>query len=71
MYTSLCNKDIDGVFECLPHSIATAITIVKILNMNFNRRNVSEISFISRNSQLYKLRGVLLFYSLPNYTKWW
>ncbi|KAF3426726.1 hypothetical protein E2986_04491 [Frieseomelitta varia] len=39
IYVSLCNKDIDGVFECLPHSIATAITIVKILNINFNRRN--------------------------------
>ncbi|KAK9306169.1 hypothetical protein QLX08_003062 [Tetragonisca angustula] len=60
IYTSLCNKDIDGVFECLPHSIATAVTIVKILNINFNRRNFSKLyQMIANQWKELKLKGEL------------
>lgn len=32
----------DGVIECMPHLIAATTSIVKILNVHFNRENVRE-----------------------------
>lgn len=36
----------DAVIECLPHLIAAATSIVKLLNIHFNRENVREINII-------------------------
>lgn len=39
----------DAVIECLPHLITGATSIVKLLNIHFNRENVREINIIQLN----------------------
>ncbi|XP_017754793.1 PREDICTED: odorant receptor 9a-like [Eufriesea mexicana] len=43
LYTSLCNNDMDGFIECLPHFIAATISVVKIINIHYNRENFSKL----------------------------
>lgn len=41
---SLRKNDIDGVIECLPQFVAATISVVKILNIHFNRQSVRKMS---------------------------
>ncbi|KAK9306166.1 hypothetical protein QLX08_003060 [Tetragonisca angustula] len=43
LYTSLCDKDMNAVIECMPHLIAATTSVVKILNVHFNRENFKKL----------------------------
>ncbi|CAL7940217.1 unnamed protein product [Xylocopa violacea] len=68
IYVSFCDKDIDGVIECLPHLIATVTSIVKILNMYIHRENFKKMfDFVTKeweqlklNNELYLLEEIML-----------
>ncbi|XP_031776108.1 uncharacterized protein LOC116415452, partial [Apis florea] len=55
LYTSLRNKDMDGVIECIPHFIASSISAVKLLNLHFNRQNYDILlHFVTKKWQQLK-----------------
>ncbi|XP_043511733.1 uncharacterized protein LOC122529552 [Frieseomelitta varia] len=60
LFTSLYNKDMDAVIECLPHFIASSISFVKVLNMHFNRENFLKLfQRVAKDWQQLKLNNEL------------
>ncbi|XP_033180583.1 uncharacterized protein LOC117152538 [Bombus impatiens] len=56
VYRSLYDKDMDGVIECMPHLIAAITSIVKILNVHFNRENFRKLfEFVRKQWKELKL----------------
>ncbi|XP_017754778.1 PREDICTED: uncharacterized protein LOC108546974 [Eufriesea mexicana] len=59
-YTSLCDKNMDAVIECLPHLIAAVTSLVKILNVHLNRENFKKIFiFVTKEWKELKLNNEL------------
>ncbi|XP_071873043.1 uncharacterized protein [Bombus fervidus] len=60
VYRSLYDKDMDGVIECMPHLIAAITSIVKILNVHFNRENFRKLfEFVRKQWEELKLTNDL------------
>ncbi|XP_031771341.1 putative odorant receptor 71a isoform X2 [Apis florea] len=58
LYTSLCDKNMDAVIECLPHLIAAATSVVKLLNIHFNRENFKKLfEFITKEWEKFELNN--------------
>ncbi|XP_006615140.2 uncharacterized protein LOC102673807 [Apis dorsata] len=58
LYTSLCDKNMDAVIECLPHLIAAATSVVKLLNIHFNRENFKKLfEFIIKEWEKFELNN--------------
>ncbi|CAL7940218.1 unnamed protein product [Xylocopa violacea] len=60
VFVSLRKKDMDAVIECLPHLIATATSMVKLLNIYIYRQNFKKMfDFISKEWERLKFSDEL------------
>ena len=47
----------NAVIECMPHLIAAATSVVKILNVHFNRENVREFILLY-NDKVFRRKHI-------------
>ncbi|KAK9306393.1 hypothetical protein QLX08_002911 [Tetragonisca angustula] len=60
IYASLRKNDIDEVIECLPQFVASTISVVKILNIHFNRQSFNKLlQLITKQWKQLELNGEL------------